>query len=54
MLTGLRRRHAVGHWTHDNQNIRKIDLDAIDFATVEFQARDIYRSAEDYRQFEFE
>ncbi len=39
--------------THDNQTIRKIDVDAIDFATVEFQSADIYRTASDYEAFEF-
>lgn len=39
--------------THDNQTIRKIDVDAIDFATVEFQPADIYRRASDYEAFEF-
>ncbi len=39
--------------TYDNQDIRKIDLDKIDFENVGFQTKPIYRDGSEYRELKF-
>ncbi len=39
--------------TYDNYDIRKIDLDDIDFSTIEFKSQSIF-GAQDYRTFVFD
>lgn len=34
--------------TYDNMNIRKVDLNSVDFATVKYQRKPVYRTANDY------
>ncbi len=39
--------------TYDNYDIRKIDLDDIDFTSIEFKAQSIF-GTQNYRTFEFD
>ncbi|MBB3700651.1 linear amide C-N hydrolase [Flammeovirga yaeyamensis] len=43
-------KNKVYHFrTYDNMDIRKVDVNAIDFATVAYQTQDIYRTQSEYK-----